>query len=125
MEIESLHNPINYYLLIFREDKIVMSVSHTTACDAVIHLLNWGNNRDSKYGIDRVDIEIGYILTRHYSSGIMYGDATFGVIFTSDWLQKQPILPPFVVRGRKELTSAVYQFIVSLERDKKLKKLLE
>jgi len=123
------YNPINYYLLIFKKTKVVVHVCHTSAYDAVSHLLNWGSSdemeitRQLKPGIDLLQKELDNVLSRHFSNAIRYDDGTFGVIFSSQWVNKQDIKD---INGSNDsILIDIYSLITSLERDKKLSGILQ
>lgn len=123
------YNPINYYLLIFKKTKVVVHVCHTSVYDAVSHLLNWGSSdemeitRQLKPGIDLLQKELDNVLSRHFSNAIRYDDGTFGVIFTSQWVNKQDIKD---IKGSNDsILIDIYSLITSLERDKKLSGILQ
>ena len=123
------YNPINYYLLIFKKTKVVVHVCHTSAYDAVSHLLNWGSSdemeitKQLKSGIDLLQKELDNVLSRNFSNAIRYDDGTFGVIFTSQWINKQDIKD---IKGSNDsILIDIYSLITSLERDKKLSGILQ
>lgn len=123
------YNPINYYLLIFKKTKVVVHVCHTSVYDVVSHLLNWGSSdemeitRQLKPGIDLLQKELDNVLSRHFSNAIRYDDGTFGVIFTSQWVNKQDIKD---IKGSNDsILIDIYSLITSLERDKKLSGILQ
>jgi len=131
------YNPINYYLLIFKKTKVVVHVCHTSVYDAVSHLLNWGSSdemeitRQLKPGIVPnvflnywlLQKELDNVLSRNFSNAIRYDDGTFGVIFTSQWINKQDIKD---IKGSNDsILIDIYSLITSLERDKKLSGILQ
>lgn len=127
------YNPTSYYLLIFKKTKIMAHAHHTSAYDATSQLLNWSSSDEMsitkklKPGIDLLQKEMNNILCRHFSNAIQYDDGTFGVIFSTKWIDK----------GRKDRVASVdkmvndpivndiYSFIISLERDRKLINILK
>jgi len=110
------YNPINYYLLIFRSGKIITHIECDEVYDAVSHLLNWC---DSKPSIDLLDKEIANILSRNCSEAHTYKDGTFGAVFSSN------IINVIEVQKDSEILCDILTLIKSLERDKKLNKILD